>query len=210
MTDGTSIVSGVCATALPEEALPAGSADVSRAEMKFWHASVAKNGAHLFGSAWDNCKPPCWLCNLDCDNITPPEFMTQVSAAIGNFEKDGMQWPIVHCKGIGGGLTGRLCYRAADFARLGGYEQRMPPTAGQDNDLRDRIITEGKKTQQGRPRCSWELNIGDVNTGGIELPNDFNGTGSGHQKNTAKTKNIDPAWFDEPGTDRKSWGEDLN
>ena len=49
LQNGTAIASGVGATALPEEAVPADRADVSRVEMKFWHASVAKNGAHLFG-----------------------------------------------------------------------------------------------------------------------------------------------------------------
>ena len=76
--------------------------------------------------------------------------------------------------------------------------------------MRDRLISQGKKTQSGEAKGTWELNIRDTNTGGIELPNDFDGKGHRVQKNLAKIKNIDPAWMEEPGTDRSAWGKIAN
>ena len=104
--------------ALPFEALPDGGGVGDPQGMpllKYWHASIAKNTAHI--AAVQSFGRDTLLVNLDGDQLVPPEFVESCATAFSR-SRD-MEGLLVACKGCHGPLTGRLGYRADDFCFLG-------------------------------------------------------------------------------------------
>ena len=161
---------------------------------RHWHASICKNGAHQFGhAAWRGLKDlhHLWLCNLDCDNITPPCYVEAATQLLVSRPR-----PRFYCIRVGGsgqkGVTGRYIYRAKDFFELNGYNEQMLGTGGQDIDLRERF----NKRCAAEPEMASEpksLKFGDVgNAAGFDLPNDFSQPNSKWERGGAKAMNLDP------------------
>jgi GT2 family glycosyltransferase len=103
-------------------------------ELPFWHASIAKNTAHLLANYGI-------VVNLDCDNYT------------GNF---GGRFLIRHfIKNPGNcvihqysgephdGSFGRIGVRKAQFIEVGGYDEEFEPMLHQDLDLINRLRMKG-------------------------------------------------------------------
>jgi hypothetical protein len=105
-------------------------------ELPHWHASIAKNTAHL-------CATGNILVNLDCDNYTGPwggADLMKTFAVLGNR-------CIVHQ--FSGknrdGSYGRIAVANEYFKMIGGYDESFDPMAFQDNDLIDRLMKLGLK-----------------------------------------------------------------
>ena len=106
---------------LPEEALPAGSEGTSNILgmplMQYWHASVAKNTAHV---AALHAHGQCCLVSLDCDQLVPLEYVSSLLRLYTeHHDEKGF---IVKCYRTAGSLTGRIAYRSQDFFELNGYD----------------------------------------------------------------------------------------
>ena len=96
-------------------------------ELEFWHASIAKNTAHILSKS-------DILVNLDCDNYTGKDG--------GKFVLEKMiQWgvhnTVIHQpnQDIWNGSYGRIAISMQNFMSLGGYDESFEPMGYQDNDL---------------------------------------------------------------------------
>ena len=131
-------VQGRSLAAAPSRAGPAaGEAGVTMSAelLTTWHASKAKNAAHLFGLWVTDADARTVLVNLDVDNIMTRDFVRHVATYMDMSPPCG----IALCGGnVNGGLTGRMAYRAADFLEARGYDEDSFPSGGQDVDLRQR------------------------------------------------------------------------
>lgn len=95
-------------------------------ELPNWHASVAKNTAHLLAS--NN-----FLVNLDCDNYTG-KFGGKF--VIKNFMKYGVNTVYHQFSGdFGDGTFGRIGIEKHHFIHMGGYDESFGPMGFQDVDL---------------------------------------------------------------------------
>ena len=94
--------------------------------MKYWHASIAKNTSHMVAHA-------DILVNVDGDNIIGSDFLVNV---INNF-KDG--YKVLQYE-QGEGTTGRIACLREDFIAIGGYDENAYPMGGQDTDLVRRLV----------------------------------------------------------------------
>ena len=102
--------------------------------LPFWHASIAKNTAHL-------CAKNDIVVNLDCDNLTGylgGQFL------INTFYKHRMD---IVCQQYGGDLDdgsfGRISVLRKYFNLIGGYNESFGPMAYQDDDLIIRLQSFG-------------------------------------------------------------------
>lgn len=95
-------------------------------ELHYWHASQAKNTSHRLASG-------DILVNLDCDNFTGyrnGRFLIRVFEQLGmdllfhqrNPQRTEANW-------------GRIALSRASFDALGGYDESLMPSGGQDYDL---------------------------------------------------------------------------
>ena len=106
--------------------------------LKFWHASYAKNAAHVAAMHEYGVNENVWLCNLDADNLITPSWCLSVWKLIN--ERKTIAGACIRCGGeIIGALTGRMLYRSCDFLALGGYDENGTPSGGQDVDIRTRM-----------------------------------------------------------------------
>jgi len=97
----------------------------STQELPHWHASVAKNTAHL-------CSKEDILVNLDSDNLTGPDFPVDVAK---QFEGG---YTVVQYED-GEGTCGRIACCRRDFHHLRGYDEDCYPMGAQDTDLVQRL-----------------------------------------------------------------------
>ena len=95
-------------------------------ELPFWHASVAKNTAHMYATHQI-------AVNLDCDNLTGKDGGLFV---IDNMLKYGPGGTIIHqFDNEWNGTYGRIALSKSNFIRLGGYDESFEPSGFQDTDL---------------------------------------------------------------------------
>lgn len=100
-------------------------------ELVHWHASIAKNTAHLYASGEI-------LVNLDCDNYTGRNGGYFLLNCFNNYP-----YPIVIHQFSGDpydGSYGRISVRRDDFYKIGGYNERFAPMGYQDADLITRLV----------------------------------------------------------------------
>lgn len=101
-----------------------------------WHASCAKNSAHILGTG-------DVLFNLDCDN-----FIGSSLDIIKNKFDSGIE--ILHMwTGVPkDGTFGRIALTKNLFHRLNGYDEKLYAMGGQDSDLLRRAIAMGSKHEK--------------------------------------------------------------
>jgi hypothetical protein len=103
-------------------------------ELMGWHASIAKNTAHLLASG--NV-----LTNLDCDNFTGKSGAQFVLDSFENHNR-----PVVLHQFRGGwsdGSFGRISVHQELFSCIGGYDEKFAPMGFQDLDLMVRLYVMG-------------------------------------------------------------------
>lgn len=94
-------------------------------EMKYWHASTAKNTVHA-------CASQDILVNVDGDNLVGPEFLVHVAKSF----QEG--YTALHYED-GEGTCGRIACLRTDFVRIRGYDEDAYPMGAQDVDLLERL-----------------------------------------------------------------------
>ena len=97
-------------------------------DMPYWHASIAKNTAHMLASEDMEI-----LVNVDGDNLVGPNFPFDVSEKMKQQGKSLLQYE------DGDGTCGRLVYYRSDFVEVRGYDEDAFPMGAQDIDLLDRL-----------------------------------------------------------------------
>ena len=103
-------------------------------EMVYWHASIAKNTAHML--AQNDI-----LVNLDCDNYTGSNGGWFV---ILQFIKNDGPMFLHQCSDDGfDGSFGRISIKRNDFLSIGGYNESLAPAGYQDLDLINRLMAKG-------------------------------------------------------------------
>lgn len=103
-------------------------------ELRYWHASIAKNTAHLLANN-------DILVNLDCDNYTGYNGGWFV---ICQFLKYGMNLVLHQESGDPfDGSFGRISICKKWFTAIGGYDENFEPTGYQDVDLMNRLKISG-------------------------------------------------------------------
>jgi len=90
-------------------------------QMPFWHASIAKNTAHI-------CASEDILVNLDSDNLIGPDFPVDVARQFAE------GYTVLQYED-GEGTCGRIACRHEDFHKLRGYDEDCYPMGAQDVDL---------------------------------------------------------------------------
>jgi len=101
-----------------------------------WHASIAKNTAHL-------CASGKILANLDCDNFTGTWGGAYV---LKTFALRGDRCVIHQYSGnTGDNSYGRIAVQTKYFYLIGGYDESFEPVGYQDGDLIDRLLKFGLK-----------------------------------------------------------------
>ena len=105
-------------------------------QLKYWHASKAKNYAHSFGKGR-------LLYNLDCDNYLNEKEIDFLLAS------DNTPAYIYHgfssLNKFGDGTYGRICMSQQLFQQIGGYNEKLFPVGYQDSD----ILLRAKKRRKG-------------------------------------------------------------
>lgn len=118
-------------------------------ELPFWHASVAKNTAHLYASN-------DILVNLDCDNYTGKwggKFVLK------NFIDSENRIILHQFAGSNfDGTFGRISLFKEDFLLLGGYDESFEPMGHQDTDLIKRSNSIGLQYRH-RPDTAYSTAI---------------------------------------------------
>ena len=107
-------------------ALEAGLLHLYVSELEHFHASIAKNTAHMVASEEI-------LVNLDCDNLVDEEFAPKVRRM---FEENSVR--ALRFRG-GQGVCGRIAYLRKNFMQFGGYDEEAYPFGAQDIDIYDRL-----------------------------------------------------------------------
>ena len=89
-----------------------------------------------------------------------------------------------------GPFTGRLGYHADDFLDINGYDEKGPPSSGQDVDIRKRMESLAK--QKGLDPKLTHVWLYTKEICGVALPNDFENTTTVHDRGYSKVVNCDP------------------
>jgi hypothetical protein len=121
--------------------------------LKSWHASKAKNTAHM-AAVFDvrgGLTPPhadadqdAVLVNLDCDNVITPSWLRKLLTQDAR-RLIKKEVTVVHYQNPwDGGTYGRLAYMASLFEGVRGYDVEFLPMGCQDTDLVKRLGTGGK------------------------------------------------------------------
>ncbi len=105
-------------------------------KLPFWHASIAKNTAHLLADHEI-------LVNLDCDNFTGINGGRLIIGQFLNQKND----IITHQFGgdIYDGSYGRIGVKRERFLEVGGYNEEFESMAYQDTDLINRLVATGSQ-----------------------------------------------------------------
>ncbi|GHV58386.1 hypothetical protein FACS1894182_10440 [Bacteroidia bacterium] len=105
-------------------------------ELPFWHASIAKNTAHLLANNEI-------LVNLDCDNYTG---YTGGEFVLRQFSQYPEKMLFHQFSGNNGdGSFGRISMHHHCFFNIGGYDESLEPMSMQDEDLIKRLRANGVK-----------------------------------------------------------------
>ena len=112
-----------------------------------WHASAAKNTAHVFGAreARDEAEQDVLLLNLDCDNFLTHDFLQAVLSAQEVLPQSHWLYGSVNTSDPG--TTGRIWMNLSLFFHVGGYDEDTQPSGYQDVDLRRRLEAASKKKE---------------------------------------------------------------
>lgn len=98
-------------------------------ELNNWHASIAKNTAHMFSTGY-------YVVNLDCDNYIGEnggDFLLDI------FKDKGKNTLVTQRDFMyGSGCAGRIALSKENFLKLGGYNEQFYPMGYQDCDLIER------------------------------------------------------------------------
>lgn len=113
-------ITSVCRVALEDGLL-----HLHNAKSEFFHASIAKNTAHMVATE-------DVLVNLDCDNLVDVDYAPEVRR---HFEEGAKA---LHFSGSRG-TCGRIACLRNDFLRVGGYDEDAHPFGNQDLDLVARL-----------------------------------------------------------------------
>ena len=160
-------------------------------ELRYWHASWAKNASHQFG-LWACGKTAKVLVNLDCDNMMTPEYISGVAAHFR--ESENIPCLVVVTQNCEEALTGRLAYRPQDFLLLRGYDtEGTEPAACEDVDLRERLLGYSAKLMGYKDKGQQRKHLYGKTVCGSALANDLNDLGKRNDRSTAKLANVDPA-----------------
>jgi hypothetical protein len=167
---------------------------------RYWHSSLCKNTSHMVADHKFQSRANLYI-NTDCDNFWPTAYVENILGIWMKFQNEKGLCIIPHGL-VDGGTTGRMCYRPVDFWAIGGYDENLTPSGGQDVQLRLRLGLYGVEKgngQQLKMITNYQL------VGGC-FPIDFECTTIKHDRGLAKTTNIDPALLKElPGTEDKKW-----
>ncbi|GHT70550.1 hypothetical protein FACS1894155_06450 [Bacteroidia bacterium] len=103
-------------------------------ELKYWHASVAKNTAHILANNQI-------VVNLDCDNYTGYRGGIFL---IDKFKFYGIN-TVIHqfSNNVGDGSYGRISLFKSHFLQIGGYDENFKPVGYQDTNLILRLWISG-------------------------------------------------------------------
>ena len=154
--------------ATPDDAGPSGVAAVP--QLRFWHSSTAKNGAHKVGLHAFGEENVKYLCSLDCDNLLTLQYMEAAGGLLR--ERENVPGVCIVCKGnIQPWLTGR--HRAQDWRYLRGYDQDSAPAGGQDVDMRQRLLCLAKAAAGGLNRPLQQPSLQHWHICGGALCNDL-------------------------------------
>lgn len=105
-------------------------------KVKYWHASICKNTAHIKATGKI-------LVNLDCDNYIG---INGDQLIINEFKNSGDNIIISQTDNIiGSGNGGRISITKNNFIKLGGYNEQFYPMGYQDYDLIERAKKIGLK-----------------------------------------------------------------
>eukprot|EP00931_Biecheleriopsis_adriatica_P047245 TRINITY_DN27210_c0_g1_i1.p1 TRINITY_DN27210_c0_g1~~TRINITY_DN27210_c0_g1_i1.p1 ORF type:complete len:502 (-),score=99.60 TRINITY_DN27210_c0_g1_i1:55-1560(-) len=104
-----------------QAAIDCGLLRVYRCDQQYWHASIAKNTAHMVAEE-------DILVNVDGDNIIGPGFIEDV---LKQFQEG---YTVVQYE-YGQGTCGRIAYSRQDFVKLNGYDEDAYPMGAQDTDI---------------------------------------------------------------------------
>ena len=104
-------------------------------ELRYWHASIAKNTAHVLSES-------DIVINLDCDNYTGKDGGKYV---LENMIKQGIHDTVIHQFGgnVLDGSYGRITLSRENFVNIGGYDESFEPMLYQDKDLLMRLMSAG-------------------------------------------------------------------
>jgi hypothetical protein len=95
-----------------------------------------------------------------------------------------------------------MVYRPVDFWSIGGYDESLSPSGGQDVQLRLRLGMYGVAEDSG----TQNFKIKNYQMVGGCFPNDFSNTSMKHDRGLAKTANSDPGLMLElPGPEHNKW-----
>lgn len=138
-----------------------------RCPMAHWHASVAKNTAHMAacldvgGGLTPSAEEDAVLVNLDGDNLFTVAWLRRLLTKDGP-DLVGKEITIVHYNNIwDSGTYGRLACLKSLWLGIRGYDMQFLPMGCQDTDLKLRL-SQGSKANV-RDVKGWEV--------GISIPN---------------------------------------
>jgi len=112
-----------------------------------WHASIAKNCGLMAAQhvAGDNCV----VVNVDNDNLLTEDFVLDVcnrrdSLTVAEGDHAAKMCGVFYRRPNCASTTGRIAAGCATLRRMGGYDQELAPTGGQDVDLTRRLSKMGR------------------------------------------------------------------
>ena len=165
-----------------------------------WHSSLCKNTSHMVAKHKFHSVANLFI-NTDCDNFWPTAYLENVWAIFQKNENVKGLCIFPHGN-VDGGTTGRMVYRPVDFWSVGGYDESLSPSGGQDVQLRLRLAMYGAAAGSG----PTNFKIKNFQLVGGCFPNDFENTSMKHDRGLAKTANIDPGVLSAiAGPDHSKW-----
>jgi hypothetical protein len=152
----------------------------------YWHSSLCKNASHVVAKHKFGAVATLFI-NTDCDNFWPTPYLMCVWAHFRE-RKNEKGLCIMPGGNVDPGTTGRMAYRPSDFWAIGGYDESLGPSGGQDVQLRMRLGWYGLASGGTDHVCK----VKNYQIAGGCLPNDFENICMKHDRGLAKTVNIDP------------------
>lgn len=104
-------------------------------DLKFWHACIAKNTAHMLPDDSYHV-----LCNVDGDNLLTLEFVEQALVMAARMKSGEVGCTQFYGSGDAG-TYGRIMIGRTLFHKLGGYDETFHPVGCQDTDLIYRALS---------------------------------------------------------------------
>lgn len=108
-----------------------------------WHASLAKNTAHMAACIDVATSNDAVLVNLDGDNIFTPTWLRKLLNSDGP-RLVSKELTVVHYHNpMSSGTYGRLAYLKSQWMGVRGYDTKFLPMGCQDTDLKLRLVGQG-------------------------------------------------------------------